>query len=324
MASTTAPERRHDLTTELGGTLWLAAALFTATVCLAFSLLWLVEGVAEPRLSMGLLAGAAIASIVVASVADGSWSAHRLGTAELGNATRLLGITSILFLLPTALISLSPVEAEGPASLAARDLGAGCPADEVPSAAFTGVAVGSAQERTASCLAWWGVLDAGTADVAPAGEAARGEVAALLDGMARSAGQSLRPAPVGSVPADAADSEHAAAIGRLAAAGIMGGVGDERFEPEQAVTRAQLSTLVARLHTHVTAGELTTDRTDLFADIEGNVHADAIRGAAVAGIAIGDGDTFGPDAPVTRAQLFTILARTLDLWAADHAVDLPG
>lgn len=323
MASTTAHDRRHHLTAELGGTLWLAAALFTATICLAFSLLWLVEGVAEPAQSMVVLAGAAITAMVISSYADSTWSARRLGAVELGNATRLFAITSILFLVPTVLISMAAVEDESTTEIAARDLDAACPASSVPSVAFADVVVGSAQERTGSCLAWWGVIGSGGSELGAGGEVTRAQAATFLDRLVRGAGEPLRPAPLGSVPADAEASVHAASIGRVAAAGIMGGVADDRFAPGEVVTRGQLSSLLARAHAHVTGGELRAPDTPLFSDVEGNVHAEAIGGVALAGIAVGNGDTFAPDEPVTRGQLLTTIARALDLWVAEHGVPLP-
>lgn len=322
MASASARERRRR-PSDLGGTLWLAAALFTATVCLAFSLIWLVDGVAEPTQSMVLLAVAAVASMVVASFADSTWSARRLGTVELGNATRLFAITSILFLIPTVLISVTQDDTSSARDLAARDLDAACPPGSVPPLPFPDVAVGSAQERTGSCLAWWGVIDAGGSGLAAQSAVTRAQAATLLDRVVRSAGEPLPPAPVGSVPADAVGSVHAPAIARLAASGIMGGVDDDRFDPGEAITRGQLSTLLGRAHAHVTGGGLPAAEAGLFSDVEGSVHEEAIRSVAVAGIAVGDGDTFSPGEAVTRGQLLTMLARSLDLWVAEHGVELP-
>lgn len=326
MASTTIHHRRHHPGAELGSTLWLAGALFTTTACVAFSLLWLVEGVGESPLGMWVLGGAAVGAMVVSSFADTTWSARRLGTTELGNATRLLGITSVLFLIPTVLIGMAPEReaATAAAEPTARGLDAACPAVSVPSAAFADVVVGSALDRTASCVAWWGVIPAGGAELAGTDLVPRAQAATFLDRLVRSAGEPLRPAPVGSVPADANDSVHAASIGRVVAGDLMGGVTDDRFAPGEAVTRAQLSTLVARAHTHVTGGQLRGAEGDRFTDVEGDVHAEAIRSVAAAGIAVGDGDTFSPDEPVTRAQLLTIVARVLDLWVAEHGVPLPG
>lgn len=300
--------------------MWLALALFTATICLAVSLLWLVEGDAEPGVGMVVLAVAAVASMIVSSFADRTWSARRLGAIELGNATRLFAVTSILFLAPTALISLTGDDVP---ELEARDLDAACPPDEVPEAAFPDLSAGSALERTASCLAWWDVVAADGNALAGAEVVPRAQAAAFLDRLVSSVGEPLAPAPPGAVPADAASSVHAQAIARLVASGIMGGVDDERFAPGEPVTRGQLSTLVARAHEHVTGEALPAVSEALFTDVEGGVHADAIRAVAVAGIAVGNDGEFSPSAPVTRAQLLTIFARTLDLWVANGGASLP-
>ncbi len=50
-----------------------------------------------------------------------------------------------------------------------------------------------------------------------------------------------------------------------------------------------------------------------FKDDDGNIHEPAAAGLAAAGIATGTGsETFSPAAAVTRGQMATFLARTLD------------
>lgn len=322
MATTSDRDDGPGLVTQLGGTLWLAGALFVATVCLALSLLWLIDGGDVSRTAIIVLAAAATAAIAISSFADSTWSAWRLDTRELGNATRLLALASILFLVPTVLIGLAESEAEGPSGLAARDLDAACPVEEVPEVAFADAAVGSAAERVASCLVWWDVVRGG--EPTAGAVVPRAGVAAYLDRLVRSAGEPLRPAPRGSVPADAINSVHATAIGRIAASGIMGGVAEDRFDPDSPVTRSQLSTLVARAHEHVTGAPLEATGDELFDDIDGNTHQGSIESVAEAGIAVGAEGSFSPDTPITLPQLHTILARALDLWVADHGVALPA
>ncbi len=314
-----ADDRRTDLVAELGGTLWLAATLFTATVCLGLSLVWLVEGRREPGAGMVVLAVAAIVAMVVSSFADNSWSARRLRTVELGNATRLFAITSILFLIPTVLISVTAGEEQLPT----RDLDAACPPDSVPDVGFADVLVDSSDARAASCLSWWGVLSSDGGALALRQPVVRAQVATLIDNAVRGAGAPLDEAPEAVLPVDAAESVHAAAIARILTTDLMGGVAADRFGAADPVTRSQIATVLARTHEHVTGAELAPVDEEHFDDLDDSVHADAVERVAAAGIAVGDGEHFGPEEPATRGELFSALARSLDIWVADHGVALP-
>lgn len=314
-----ATDRRRDLVAELGGTLWLAATLFTATVCLGLSLVWLVEGRREPGTSMIVLAVAAIVATVVSSFADNSWSARQLKTVELGNATRLFAITSILFLIPTVLISVTAGEEQLPA----RDLDAACPPGSVPDVGFADVLVDSSDASTASCLSWWGVLSSDGGALALRQPVVRAQVATLVDNVVRSAGAPLGEAPDAVLPADAAETVHAPAIARILTTDLMGGLAADRFGAADPVTRSQLATVLSRTHEHVTGAALAPAAEEHFDDLEDSVHADAIERVAAAGIAVGDGERFGPDEPATRGEVFSGLARSLDLWVAEHGVPVP-
>ncbi len=106
---------------------------------------------------------------------------------------------------------------------------------------------------------------------------------------------------------DITGNVHEQAILWVAGEGIASGFGDGRFGPNDDVTRGQMATFLSRA-LDLPAGTKT------FTDIAGNTHADAIRSVADAGISEGRVDgTFGPDEPVTRAQMATFLMRALDL-----------
>lgn len=104
-----------------------------------------------------------------------------------------------------------------------------------------------------------------------------------------------------------AGSEHAAAIGALAAAGITEGCGQGRFCPRDPVTREQMASFLAR------ALALPASPTTRFDDVSaGGAHGQAIGALAAAGITAGcDADHFCPREPVTRAQMARFLHRTV-------------
>ncbi|MBE0466446.1 MAG: S-layer homology domain-containing protein [Candidatus Desulforudis sp.] len=95
----------------------------------------------------------------------------------------------------------------------------------------------------------------------------------------------------------------------LAGAGIIRGVGDNRFEPGRPVTRAELICLLAR------ALELEETPGSAFTDVPaGAWYAGAVNAAAGAGLARGYADGgFRPEAPITRQELASMLVRALEL-----------
>jgi hypothetical protein len=91
--------------------------------------------------------------------------------------------------------------------------------------------------------------------------------------------------------------------------GITLGCATDSFCPDDIVTRAQMAMFLAR------ALGLDTDRAAGFEDVDG-IHAGPITAIATAGITQGcdpEGRRFCPNAPVTRAQMASFLARALAL-----------
>ncbi len=88
--------------------------------------------------------------------------------------------------------------------------------------------------------------------------------------------------------------------------GLMNGMTTKTFEPDTTTTRAMLVTTLYR-----EAGSPAVSGTSGFSDVPSNAwFADAINWAAKEGIVTGyDENTFGPDDPLTREQLVTILYR---------------
>ena len=108
-----------------------------------------------------------------------------------------------------------------------------------------------------------------------------------------------------------------AAVQWAAEQGITGGVGGNLFAPNAACTRAQIVTFLWRA-----AGSPEPETMSAFKDVPaGAYYAKAVAWAVENGITNGTGDgKFSPDAPCTRAQAVTFLARALDE-SADGAAD---
>jgi hypothetical protein len=105
------------------------------------------------------------------------------------------------------------------------------------------------------------------------------------------------------------NSVHRGSIHALAERGIATGCSDERFCPNQRVTRAQMATFLAR-------AELLLPRASgPFRDLgNGDVHAGSVNATANAGITSGcRADRYCPDRTVTRAQMATLLVNALGL-----------
>lgn len=84
--------------------------------------------------------------------------------------------------------------------------------------------------------------------------------------------------------------------------------GERVFNPGESVSRGQLATIIVNSLEH--AGYTLPDNApDAFTDDDGTVHEASIDAVAAIGVMQGTSDTtFAPQAPVTRAQLATIIA----------------
>ena len=109
---------------------------------------------------------------------------------------------------------------------------------------------------------------------------------------------------------DICGSIHQASIEWLAAEGLTKGCGDgTKFCPDQVVSRGQMATFLA-------AALDLPPGPDMFTDDEGSPHEDAINAIAAAGITAGctgDGTSFCPENPVSRAQMATFLTKAFKL-----------
>ena len=98
---------------------------------------------------------------------------------------------------------------------------------------------------------------------------------------------------------------YAGAVAYAVEQGLMNGVGDKRFKPEESMTRAMLVTVLWRYEGAPEAG------TNRFSDVpDGQWYTAAVAWAAENGIVGGvGGGKFEPDGNVTREQIATILFR---------------
>lgn len=105
----------------------------------------------------------------------------------------------------------------------------------------------------------------------------------------------------------------------VAAAGVTSGCDTDRFCPTEVVTRGQVAQLVATAAGLLPAG---AEVPDAFVDDDGGPFERAIDALAHAAVVTGCADgaagpSYCPTAPVSRAQLATILVRALDLGPLD-------
>ncbi len=104
-----------------------------------------------------------------------------------------------------------------------------------------------------------------------------------------------------------ADAWYADAVNTLASLGMISGVGNNQFEPERSITRAEFTTIAMRFTNGILEGENT------FPDVNpGDWFYDYVVGSIQYGWISGYPDgTFGPNDPITRAEVTTIANRML-------------
>lgn len=177
---------------------------------------------------------------------------------------------------------------------------------------FRDVAAQSVHRRAIECVAA-NELTRGRAPgvFAPAEPVNRAQMATFLARLLEDAGLTLPAAPADAF-GDDDGSRHEGNIDRLAAAGIVAGVREGRFEPSRTVTRQQMATFLIRAFEY--SGDTITTSTDWFGDDDRSRHQDNINKAAELGVAGGiDPGRFAPSVQVRRDQMATFLARTAGL-----------
>lgn len=120
-----------------------------------------------------------------------------------------------------------------------------------------------------------------------------------------------------------ADAWYAKAVNTLASMGIISGVGENRFEPERSITRAEFTSMAMKF----TKGAL--DGTNVFSDVHsGDWFYEAVVGSIQYGWIEGYEDgTFRPENWITRVEVTSIVNKMLGRFAdrefvAGHADEL--
>ena len=115
-----------------------------------------------------------------------------------------------------------------------------------------------------------------------------------------------------------ADAWYAEAIMYCREHNLMAGIGNNQFSPESSLTRAQLATVLYRIE-----GTPAVTGTDAYTDtLYGAWYSDAVLWISQQNIMSGyGGGLFGPNDPVSREQMTTILWRYAGSPAADGTAD---
>ena len=168
---------------------------------------------------------------------------------------------------------------------------------------------GSVHEASIRCAAAYGFINGTTSTTfSPGAPVTRGQIASFLARLVAFSGTELDTSDQGFT--DIADSVHKDAINGLTALGAINGTSPSTFSPNQAVTRAQLASIVARL---LSTSTPLPDAPDAFSDDDGSVHEPNINVLAVLGIVGGvTADQFDPNGSLTRAAAASVLARVQD------------
>ena len=121
----------------------------------------------------------------------------------------------------------------------------------------------------------------------------------------------------------ASDAWYAEAVNTLASLGMITGVGDNKYEPDRSITRAEFTAIAMRFADLATGGE------NVFSDVaEDAWYHDYVVGSIQYGWITGYPDgTFRPENTITRAEVTTIVNRMLGRSAdrtfiAEHADEL--
>jgi hypothetical protein len=197
-----------------------------------------------------------------------------------------------------------------------RTIDDACPS-QVPRGTFVDVPASNVHARPIDCVAWWEVAGGVTTkSYAPAAPVNRAQMASFVARAIDAAGYVLPASPADAF-GDDNGSVHERSINQLAAVGVVTGVRPGVFAPGDLVTRAQMATFLVRAYDLIAVSDLPNVG-NRFVDVDGTAHEANINKAAGAGLAGGtEFGYFSPLADVSRAQLASFLARTLDLLVQD-------
>lgn len=232
-------------------------------------------------------------------------------TVRAGRRRSLLGLvaaTSAFLLLATT----------GAAAVEARGIDRACLGDTAQAQAFVDV-TGGAHEPAINCLAAFtitsgtGVSEEGRT-YSPGNAVTRQQLASFLQSSLWQVRTNVFTFPERDPDAPDAFPDvsdlHRFAVNQLADLGIVQGRADGTFGGSREVTRAQVATFVVQAIEKVTDTELPREAS--FTDVDG-IHAQNVEKLASIGVVTGTGSgAYEPHAALSRAQMASILARSLD------------
>lgn len=191
-----------------------------------------------------------------------------------------------------------------------------CPPGGVPPALFADVPPGTVHHPAIDCAAWWAVAQGvSPTEYRPQVHVTRAQMATFIVRTVERATGAALPVTRDHFPDDDGN-HHEQAINQLAEAGVVAGR-DGRYFPNEAVTRAQMATFLARAYALV-GGEPGGIGEPPFTDIAGNVHQSSIAAGFELGLVRGQTVTlYGPSSAVRRDQMGSFLTNLLGAFVRD-------
>ena len=188
---------------------------------------------------------------------------------------------------------------------------------------FADVAPGNTHAEAISCLWAYGVAQGRFVDTEPVYEpqdtVTRQQMASFIARMLGVLTDDIYtlPQPPGEPPfedADAISAAHVFSVNQLVEAGIVEGFDDGTYRPTERLDRAQMASFIARSLEDVTGQDIP--RSPIFTDVSGT-HQANIEKLATIGVTVGrDVNVYAPDEPITRAQMASFIARSMDYLVA--------
>ena len=196
---------------------------------------------------------------------------------------------------------------------AARSTEVVCPGGSVPEDGFNDVSAGSAHEPAVDCIVWWKIAQGrSSSEYGASLGVSRAAMSTFIAGTIESAGGVL-PAEPEDAFSDDDGGTHELRTNQLAEVGIVSGTGGGAYSPSRTVTRGQMAKFLA-LAAEFLSDEPLPSGGDRFRDDDGTPFEPFINQIAEAGVTGGSADgTYRADATVSRDQMGSFLARTLDL-----------
>lgn len=176
------------------------------------------------------------------------------------------------------------------------------------------------------CLWAYGVVQGAAGDgfeFRPGHDVTRQQMASFTANLLRALPDRTYQLPEGGEPpaedADRIAPAHRSNVAALYETGVVAGHEDDTFRPGETIDRAQTASFVARALEEALGAELPRDE-GAFDDVDG-VHRESVEKLAAVGVVQGDGaGEYDPSATTTRAQMASLVARSLDHLTTEGAL----